>query len=311
MEDLEASKPPNEADIALLGQSIAAGLSLADAAGLDRRLRRAMVWHATITALLEFASPDLAMAYLEDRAATIKGYGVNGDSPVQTLSPEDRAIRAQSIPIGAEIVYDQVAGAIDAVDDQDRDGIAAFVQAALLMLKEWWGPIHLRRIVLTQVKALRAGQYAPIMPLEPLLLNKPKSPGDAPPRRTNGPRHATIVLMTGSKTPRWGLTAEISEVGGEQKEQRSFSGLAAGQEQVLDNLARTLLIVLQSFDGVHPEDKIKVVTDLPRDPLLGAQSSGTMDRLSTLLVDHKVEWSSGEESRRLIERTRKALDEKA
>lgn len=311
MEDLEASKPPNDADIALLGQSIAAGLSLADAAGLDRRMRRAMVWHATITALLEFASPDLAMAYLEDRAAAIKGYGVNGDSPVQALTPEERTARAQSIPIGAEIVYDQVAGAIDAVDDQDRDGIAAFVQAAFLMLKEWWGPIHLRRIVLTQVKALRAGQYAPIMPLEPLLLNKPKSSNEGQVRRSDGPKAATIVLMTGATSSRWGLTAEITEPGSDLKEQRSFSGAAPDRAQAIDSLARSLLLVLQSFDGVHPEDRVKVITDLPRDPPLGAAPSGTIDRLSTLLVDHKVEWSSSEDSRRLIERTRKALDEKA
>jgi len=295
-------------------QAIIAGISLADAVNVDKKCLMASLWHVAMTSLLEFADPDLSIAFLEDKVATIRGYGINGDSPIQNIAPEEKHKRAEEILKAVEIIYSQMAPAMDIVDESGRDGLTALFIATLGVLKEWWGPIHLRRIAIEQIKALRSGQYAPILPKEPLLPNKNKATlAELHPSPKRAARLTTMIVLMGETSNRWAITAEITEMGSHRMEQRTISGISASKDECLTNLATSLIEVITSNGSIHPEDRIRIVTDLPDSPPLGIQQDQPISlRLSGLLRERNTSWSGvTPESRKLIERTKKAMDDKA
>lgn len=291
-------------------EAIGASMSALAAAGIDRRFLCTCVWHAMVTSVLEAASPDLAVAVLEDRAAATKGYGINGDSPIRILSEADQARRRDEVPRGAEIVYAHAMPVVDIIDDRERDGLQAFIQVSSAILKDWWGPVHLRRILGEQAKAFRRQLFAPIAPSEPIWPNKKKAPAarEAP----ANPRSVHLFVVVGNSSPRWAVTAEATSSKDGLKDMRTITGMAHDALAARRAAISACLDVVEGIGAPHPEDMIDILSDLPdpsSDPTLPADLS---ERFATTMRDRKARWGRGApEHAKLIEKAKRAIDEKA
>lgn len=159
-----------------IGELLGASIQAAEAAGIDRRHLRVGIWRAVMTVVIEASeSPEMLVEVLEDRIATVSGFGNNPDSPLQVLTPEEDAALRDGSAAYADIVLGYVNPMLDHLDERGEDGITPFLDIVLQHLAESWGPHHLRRILADQVQALRDGVMVPIMPVQPAQFNRSRA----------------------------------------------------------------------------------------------------------------------------------------
>ncbi len=131
------------------------------------------LWQVAIGTLLEAGEADDICALLVDRLAKIRGYGRNADAPAVQYDDLSLRRRVAEAAYAADIIVQAIDEFVDDADDEDVDDPMpeAILDAAIVVLSEAWGPVHLRKALRDQVEAIASGRTKPIMPAEPAMAN--------------------------------------------------------------------------------------------------------------------------------------------
>ncbi|AOG03106.1 hypothetical protein BSY19_4938 (plasmid) [Bosea sp. RAC05] len=131
------------------------------------------LWQVAIGTLLEAGEGEDVCALLVDRIGKIQGYGRNADAaPIQydDLSLRRRVAEASyAADIIVQAIDEFAEGSVD--EDGDDPMPEAILDAAIVLLSEAWGPVHLRKAMREQAEAVATGRTKPVMPAEPAVAN--------------------------------------------------------------------------------------------------------------------------------------------
>lgn len=183
-------------DRKLAHEAIGAAVQSSEARGVGRRAFLLGLWQSAVGVLLATGDTHDVLAFLEDRASSIKGQGRNADAPPLKLDAETAARRAAEASVAAEVIVGHLEPLNDVLDEAGRGETFAptVADAAFGLLQEAWGPAHLRRALREQIGAIEDGIDAPILPAEPSATNHTPRPAPQPaPRAAPEPEAAAPI----------------------------------------------------------------------------------------------------------------------
>jgi hypothetical protein len=248
----ERRLPIPDADVQ---SAVLSAIAAGRAAGAGRAFLTGL-WLAAVSTLVEAGDPADVMALLLDRTCAIRGHGRNADAPPLQEDDEARTRRSGEAALAARAIVDALMPLpVSAADDFPE----RFLDVAVALLVEAWGPAHVRRALWEQRAALEEGSEAVILPTEPAASNgaarprpapEPVRPPLVPPVAVSVPGlprhvevHADAAMLDGGAVA-YALCARIRR--GDARESREVTGLARGASlrrtvlQALSDLVRTL-----------------------------------------------------------------------
>lgn len=258
---------------AVLNLSILEAVNVAEKRGASRRSFLSGLWLAAIGYLVESGDRQDVCAILGDRAAAIREHGRNGDSPLVILDGQALERRLAEAALAAEAILDRL--------DEEHPELVRderfpelLLDAGLSILVETWGPVHLRRTLNDQVKALEEGGENAILPSEPAVSNHPpkpsatapkepsqtgvRKPPPAKPKPLDG-RRVEIQVDAEMATERLAAYAYALSVDSEgRREVREVSGLLAEGARHAATFA--LLDALRSLGEAGERETVRVST---------------------------------------------------
>lgn len=199
------------------------------------------LWIVAIGTLLEAAEPADAIALLDHRAKDIRGFGHNADSAVMRLTDDAMKRRAMEAAYAAEIISNSVEEfAVDPGEDWDPTP-QVLLDNTLAILREAWGPLHLRRALAGQIEAIGVGADRAILPDEPSTLNTAvlRRPSKAEPERfTRAARKAELSLSFAPYRGQvvWVAVIGLSSAGRRTAEVREIAGLSNSDDMKLGEI---------------------------------------------------------------------------
>lgn len=230
------------------------------------------LWQVSVGTLLEAGDPEDVCAVLLDRIGKVRGYGRNADAPALSYDDNSLRRRAAEAAFAAEIIVEAIDEYTDVIEDEDADDPMpeAILDAALVVLTEAWGPVHLRRAMREQVEAVAAGRDKPIMPAEPSIANNlgrdkpldiPHATEEAEPIEAD-PRSVEIVMETAvaREDTVWVAAMTIRNASGSRLEVREIIGQRPGRDAKEAQL-EACLEVFRALGSPRPGDRTRFSTN--------------------------------------------------
>jgi hypothetical protein len=199
------------------------------------------LWIVAIGTLLEAAEPADAIALLENRANDIRGFGQNADSAVIRLTDDAVKRRAMEAAYAAEIIHNSLEEfAVDPGDEWDPSP-QALLDEAIAILREAWGPLHLRRAIARQIEAIGVGADRAVLPDEPSTLNsaalRRRSTAE-PERFSRAARKAELSMSFAPYRGQvvWVAVIALSNAGRRTAEVREIAGVSNSDDMKLGEI---------------------------------------------------------------------------
>jgi hypothetical protein len=199
------------------------------------------LWIVAIGTLLEAAEPADAIALLENRAIDIRGFGHNADSAVIRLTDDTVKRRAMEAAYAAEIIHNSLEEfAIDPGDEWDPSP-QVILDEAIAILREAWGPLHLRRAIAGQIEAIGVGADRAVLPEEPSTLNSAalRRPSTVEPERfSRAARKAELSMSFAPYRSQvvWVAVIALSNAGRRTAEVREIAGISNSHDMKLGEI---------------------------------------------------------------------------
>jgi len=223
------------------------------------------LWIVAIGTLLEAAEPADAIALLDHRAKDIRGFGHNADSAAIRLNDDAMKRRAMEAAYAAEILNNSLDEfAVDPGEDWDP-APQVLLDCALEILREAWGPFHLRRAIAGQIEAIGVGADRAILPEEPSTLNAAalrRSPTVEPERFCRAARKAELTLSFAPYRGQiiWVAVIGLSSVGRRIAEVREIAGISNSSDMKLAEID-ACLEAIRSLGQGSSADEVLIRTE--------------------------------------------------
>ncbi|BCB22203.1 hypothetical protein OCUBac02_50970 (plasmid) [Bosea sp. ANAM02] len=262
------SAPANELTAsvqAAVHEALHRGMRTSEGRGVSAGPIFLALWIVAIGTLLEAAEPADAVALLDHRANDIRGFGHNADSAVIRLPDDAVKRRAMEAAYAAEIIHNSLEEfAVDPGDEWDP-APQVLLDSALGVLREAWGPLHLRRAIAGQIEAIGAGADRAILPDEPSTLNSAilrRSSKVEPERFARAARKAELSLSFAPYRGQvvWVAVIALSNAGRRTAEVREIAGISNSDDMKLGEIDGCLEAV-RSLGVGNKSDEVLLRTE--------------------------------------------------